>query len=296
MKRFYFFCLGMQIFAVSIFAQNADTTYWTQFFQIGANLNQAQFSDNWKAGGITSISLGTFFLGKANYRKAKINWDNTADFAYGFVNNKGESFTRKTSDRIFLDSKFGYSISPKWGFFGSINFQSQFAPGYVIDSLVKSGKKIAFSNFMAPGFATYSLGMELVPVSYLKIRFGTGTLRQTFVLDTTVYLGEGVPVAQRKRFGLKPGRRVRTEVAFQLQAELSKNLMENLNLKIRYLAFANYETLELQKIDHRLDLILTAKVNKYISATLNIVGLYDYDQSLDLQYSQSLGIGLLYQF
>jgi hypothetical protein len=285
---------GLVFSTQTLYAQ--DTTYWTKTGSAGLNLNQAQFSSNWKGGGTSSISLAVLIFGKANYRRDKVSWDNTADFAYGFMRNDMESFTRKTSDRLFLDSKYGYGLSPKWSMFGSLNFLTQFAPGYVIDSLVKSNKRVAFSNFMAPGFLTYSIGLEYVPVEYFKIRFGTGTVRHTFVLDSTVYEGEGVPVEARKRYGLKPGRRVRTEAAFQLQADFEKRVMENLTIKARYLAFVNYENLELEKIDHRLDFWLSAQVNKYISTSLTFTGLYDFDQSPDVQYSQLLGLGILYKF
>ncbi len=278
----------------SVWAQ--DTTYWSKSGSAGLNLNQAQFSQNWKGGGTSSISLGILIFGKANYKREKISWDNTADFAYGFVRNDSETFSRKTVDRMFLDSKYGYGFSPKWGAFGSLNFLSQFTAGYVIDSLLKSNKKVAFSNFMAPGFLTYSIGIEYLPVEYFKIRFGTGTIRHTFVLDSGVYEGEGVPIENRKRYGLKPGKRVRTEAAFQLQADFEKKVLPNLTLKARYLAFANYETLQLEKIDHRLDFWLSAQVNRYITTSLTFIGLYDFDQSLEVQYSQLLGIGILYKF
>jgi hypothetical protein len=42
--------------------------------------------------------------------------------------------------------------------------------------------------------------------------------------------------------------------------------------------FANYETLELKTIDHRLELMLNAKVNRFITVGLGGILLYDYDQ------------------
>jgi len=58
--------------------------------------------------------------------------------------------------------------------------------------------------------------------------------------------------------------------------------------------FANYETLEGKTIDHRLDLMLTAKVNRFIGVTLGGILLYDYDQDDEVQLSQAFTLGFTY--
>jgi hypothetical protein len=66
------------------------------------------------------------------------------------------------------------------------------------------------------------------------------------------------------------------------------------NLKWRYVLFANYETLEAKKIDHRVDLNLTAKVNRFVNVSIGGIFLYDYDQDASAQYSQAFSLGILY--
>ncbi len=80
----------------------------------------------------------------------------------------------------------------------------------------------------------------------------------------------------------------------QLVANFDKEVAQNLNLKFRYLLFANYKNLG--AIDHRLDANLTAKINKYWNVNLGAIMIYDQDQSLDVQLAQSLSIGFLYIF
>jgi hypothetical protein len=63
------------------------TSYWKKAFKTGLNINQASFSDNWKAGGVNSIGLTSFLNYKANYKKEKVSWDNEIGLSYGFVNN-----------------------------------------------------------------------------------------------------------------------------------------------------------------------------------------------------------------
>src|SRR5690606_12823093 len=85
-------------------------TSWTTEFSAGLNFNQAAFSGNWKSGGINSVAFGSIIAGKANYSKDRLTWDNEMELLFGIVNNEGER-TRKSNDRIFLDTKVGYKVS-----------------------------------------------------------------------------------------------------------------------------------------------------------------------------------------
>lgn len=263
-------------------------TLWKKAIQAGLNLNQASFSDNWKGGGTNSISLGVFLNAKSNYETDKISFDNVLQTQYGVVKNQGQGM-RKNSDRIFFDSKLGYKLKPKWDLFISVNYMSQFAPGYNygIDTLGNENK-ILISRFMSPGYLTSSLGLEYRPVEYFWMRFGAGSVRQTFVLDTTVY--HGVP----KNYGVPIGKKVRNEVAFQFIANFDKNIAKNISLKARYMAFANYETL--RAIDSRLDVSLTARVTKIVNVNLTGTVLYDEDMDYKIQYTQALSLGILINY
>src|SRR5690606_19354288 len=126
--------LTLWMFLSSVFAGaqivKPDTTsHWKKKLTFGINVNQASFSSNWKAGGVNSIGLNALFNYKANFKKEKSSWDNEIDLLYGFVNNAGQGY-RKTLDRIYLDTKYGHSLSEKWALFTSLSFLSQFANGY----------------------------------------------------------------------------------------------------------------------------------------------------------------------
>ena len=96
----------------NLFAQEKDTTYWKNSFKGSLNFNQAAFSQNWSAGGVNSIGLNALINYKANYLKGKNSWDNEIDMIFGFVNNDGVGY-RKSNDRIYLDTKYGYALSSK---------------------------------------------------------------------------------------------------------------------------------------------------------------------------------------
>ncbi|RRB03820.1 DUF3078 domain-containing protein [Larkinella rosea] len=265
-----------------------DTVYWKRTAQFGINLNQGSFSSNWKGGGVNSVALGAFLNAKSDYMQRRFNWTSEIQLQYGMLKNQGQG-ARKSVDRIFLDTKVGHRLNPVWLAFGNLNFQSQFATGYRYETLTSGGERsVLISNFFAPAYLTESVGLEYKPTTYFNLQFGLGTIRQTFVTDDSISIGEPT------RYGVEPGKTVRNEFAFQLIANLDKNIAENLNLKARYQLFANYATLN--AIDHRLDVSLTAKINKYVNVNLTGILLYDKDQDNAIQYSQGLAIGFLYSF
>lgn len=266
-----------------------STTNWKKSLNFGINLNQASFSSNWKAGGVNSIGLNSLFNYKASYKKDKKSWDNQIDLAFGFVNNKGQGY-RKTGDRIYLDTKYGHDLSEKWGLFSSLSFATQFTKGYQYN---EDGTKDIISDIFAPAFITSAWGLEYHPVDYFKVRFAPFAPRLTIVNDPTRFITSVGPTP----YGVEPPDDTRLEIlAFQMQAEFNKDIAENINLKWRYLLFANYETLEAKTIDHRLDLNITAKVNQFINVGIGGILLYDYDQDTGVQLSQLLTIGFAYTF
>jgi Protein of unknown function (DUF3078) len=271
-----------------------STTYWKKSFRSGLNINQASFSSNWKAGGVNSFGFNGLLNYKANYRKNKTSWDNQFDFLYGMVNNQGQGY-RKTLDRIYMETKVGHDMNEKWSLTTSINFQSQFAKGYKYEKDV-NGIEVGslISDFFAPAFITSAWGFEYHPVSYFKLTLSPFSPRVTIVADNN---GRFDAVDLVKPYGVLVGESTRFEwLAFQMQAEFNKDIAKNLNLKWRYMMFANYETIEPKTIDHRLDIGLTAKVNSFMNVTLGGILIYDYDQDDAVQLAQAFSLGVAYSF
>lgn len=266
------------------------TSNWKKRFMFNVSFNQASFSSNWKAGGINSVGLNGAFNYKANYAKDKITWDNEIDFLYGFVNNSGQGF-RKTLDRMFFDTKVGYKISDKWDLFTSLNFLSQFTKGYRYND---DDTQDLISDIFAPAFITSAWGLQYQPAPYFKVRIAPFAPRVTILSDNNGRFDAVDPAAP---YGVLLGESTRFEwLAFQATADFDKDIAKNLNLKWRYMLFANYETLEGKTIDHRLDLMLTAQVNRFISVGLGAIMIYDFDQDDEVQLSQNFNFGFRYTF
>lgn len=296
-KKSLILLLACSLLGAGVNAQivKPDTlSHWKKKFVFNFNVNQTAFSSNWKAGGVNSFGLNALVNYKANYTEGRYTWDNEVDMLYGFVNNAGQGY-RKTIDRIFLDTKYGYKINPKWDVFTSLNFLSQFARGYKYDKDA-SGNEVSslISDFLAPAFITSAWGIEYHPAEYFKVRMSPFAPRVTIVKDPARFIPAVDPASP---YGVTPPDETRFEwLAFQLMADFNKDIAKNLNLKWRYMMFANYETLSLKNIDHRLDINLNARVNRFITVGLGGILIYDFDQDSGAQISQVFNIGFAYSF
>lgn len=300
--RFLFIIAAVYyLFPTQIFAQDnekaEDTVkYWKEQGKFSLNFNQASFSSNWTGGGVNSIGFNSLINYKANYKKDIHSWDNEIDLSYGILKNEGQS-ARKSIDRIYIDTKYGRSLSEKWNLYSSLTFLSQFANGYKYDAIEIGGetKDSLVSKFLAPAYITSSWGVEYTPADFFKLRISPFSPRITIVNDDDL---ANTPVGDGKgAYGVKLGKNVRTEwLSFQLQADFEKDIAKNLNLKWKYLLYINYEDPKPKLWDQRLDLMLSAQVNKYISVSLGGMLVYDFDQDQDVQLNQLFNLGFAYTF
>jgi hypothetical protein len=263
---------------------------WKQVMTSGINLNQSSFSDNWKGGGTNTLAIGWFLNHSANVSNESWRLNSDLNLQVGFLQNRTQSL-RKNIDRIAYEFKAGYRISPKWDFYGSTNFQTQFFNGYDYGKKNKSGVPVdsLISSLFAPAYLTSSMGLEYHPDKSFYTRIGIGSLRQTFVFDQAI--------SRAGLYGLeKPGDNIRNQFVFQYLVNVDKDVWENINVKARYSALIDYFRFTLSNsIVHRFDANVTMKVNKYVSTNLQIVLFRDYDQDPDWQFSQILSMGLVYR-
>jgi len=283
--------------------------YWKHWSKFGINGNQASFSENWSAGGVNSIALLGTVWHKSEYNRNSFNFTTETDLKYGKIHNKNQ-LAKKNNDRIFWDNKLAYNFFKDWAVYFSLTFESQFDIGYNYRKI--DGEEVIYdvqTAFMGPGSFTESLGVEYKPNKAFSLRLGTGTARQTLMVNdrsrplTVAEYAErypdNAPIGKdQTKFGIEAGQRIKKDLAFQITANLDRNLAENLNLKARYNLFADYQ--DVKKPDHRLDLVLTARVTKMINVSMNGIVLYDNDWIVEpatkakIQYSQALAMGLTF--
>ncbi len=259
---------------------------WRKSIKTGLGLNESVLSSNWQGGGVNTIGFNALFNARANRKVGPHSFDNEADLLFAFSQTKGLGY-RKGQDRLYLDTKYGRALTERWDMFLSLNLLTQFAPGYKYEPTSLT------SDFFAPAFITAAYGFEYHPATYFHVRLSPFSPRLTVVSRVERFIQNPGDTP----YGVNPGHSTRFEVlAAQILAEYDKNISPNVNLKARYLLFANYERLNFKEIDHRLDVALTAKVGRYMNVALNGIALYDYDQNHGVQYSQGLTLGVAYAF
>ena len=187
---------------------------WSKSLKTQINVGQTQLT-NWAAGGDNTVSLAAFIDGNANWKKGDMFWNNRLQLDYGFLYASSKPILQKSTDRMYLESKWGYKAPSTKHLYFSANydFKSQFSSGYdyktpssVTDEngneLKGSALKEAWrdarvlkSNLLAPAYTNLALGIDFIPSKWLSINFAplTGgfvivkdaSLRKSYSMDMT---------------------------------------------------------------------------------------------------------------
>ena len=268
---------------------NYRVSYWHKSIIFSLNFAQSAFTGNYAAGGISAIAFNSNLDYKSEYNKKPLDFTTELNLQYGVAEDKGIG-ARKTNDRIFFDNKIATQLSKNWLLFGSLTFESQFSAGYTYTDVVGSSTQSAaiISDFLAPGYLTESLGFEYKPNKFFDLRIGTGTARQTFMRDTTIY--KNVP----GNYGVPIDRTFYNQLAVSVVATYDKDLSKTIHLNVRYALFVPY----IQPFaynTHRIDATLTAKITRLIAMTVNGTMLYDRTSSNSIQGTEGIALGVLYK-
>jgi len=287
------FTLVLSVFTVAALSAQTPEEGWVRGGVFGVNLSQASFS-NWAAGGDNSIAFDAVFNYSLNYKRDKHLWTNRLELAYGLNNTQSYDSVRKTNDKIYFSSNYGYKIAENLYIGALVTFNTQFAKGY--DYKVSSTDYI--STFMAPGYLTTGVGLIWTPRPWLKVTFNPASWRATFVYDE--YLSN-LPGGS---YGVAQGENILNQFGANLVTEVNKEIWENVNLYSRLELYSNYLS-KPQNIIVHWDTQLNFKINRWLSAGLNFNMIYDDNIRFNdgegrtvpkMQIKQTLGIGLQVQF
>lgn len=314
MKRTVLFLLTA-LFTNSIFSQIAEPEKrlrdarkdtingWQYGGVVMMNFGQTALS-NWAAGGENSVSGNSFFNFFANYRKNSLTWDNTIDLGYGLLRQNNQN--RKTDDKIDFSTKIGMAASKNWYYSGLLNFRSQFTTGYKYPN---DTTQIKISDFFAPAYIVTAIGMDYKPGKTFTAFIAPLTGKITIVANQKL--------ADAGAFGVEPakfqnnvmveeGERIRQEFGGYCKVAFQKEIMTNVNLSSKIDVFSNYLD-NPQNIDVNWQVLISMKVNKFISASLSTQLIYDDDiknknktthaeEGAKIQFKEILGIGFSYKF
>ena len=267
---------------------------WTLKGNGSVGFTQTSLS-NWAKGGESALAALIISKYTANYSKPKVKWENSAEFRYGVSKSKSRGL-EKNDDKIELQSRFGLSAFKKWFYSAESNFRTQIANGYVFPDKVNP-----ISAFMAPGFLTFSLGLDYKPNKDFSLFLSPLTSKTTYIRDTVLI--------KPSKFGLVPGTKKLMEPGLIIKANWHKKLSENINYDTKGEFFNNY-MYPFHKMAFEWEQVLLMEVNRFINVRIMTQMIYDYNtkfpiydgagkvtgQKPKLQFEELFTIGFAYKF
>lgn len=178
--------------------------YWTNSLKTNVNVGQTSLT-NWAAGGDNTVSFAGFIDGNANYARNEMFWNNRLQLDYGFLYASSKPLLQKSTDRIYLESKWGYKAYKDVLFFSAnYDFKSQFSTGYdyntpatpdgyeTLEEIEDKGllknlwkdARVLKSGFLAPAYTNLALGIDYKPTKWLSVNFAPLTGGYVIVRDS----------------------------------------------------------------------------------------------------------------
>lgn len=267
-------------------AQEADTLALPQWtIDLAGKLGGSQAGyRNWTEGGINSLAANAQLTG--NFERLSPEWRQTYEsrFAIGIVR-QDTLDVRKAEDVLRLKSQVSYRgdggvkrFSPTV----AAGLRTQFAPGLSYDKnpFDEGGTlPVKVSDTFSPATLTQSMGLAYTSDWGFGQRLGIGA-KETVVLIERL----------RTLYGLERSEAVRFQLGVESHTEVDREVFQNVRLKSSLGLFAAFNQEELP--DMLWENTVVMQVNRWLSADLEVVALFDRDISDDLQLKEVFSIAL----
>lgn len=289
--------------------QKVDTTLgWRHGGVFALNLSQTSLT-NWAAGGQNSFATNGLLSVFANHMGKNHSWVNSLDIGYGIIKQNGQS-TRKTDDKFDFLSKYGRKAFDHIYYAALLNFKTQLAIGKQYPNPAAPNESVKISNFLAPAYLIGALGLDYKPNAYFSAFVAPVTGRIVIVNDTEL--------SNAGAFGVTPGKKSKGEFGGYVRVIYTKNdfkneFLKNIAFTTKIDLFSNYLQ-NPQNIVVNWETLLAMKINRFISANINTLLIYDdkikipFDRNGNdviepgeavgskVQFKEILGVGLSYKF
>ncbi|MGO3260928.1 MAG: DUF3078 domain-containing protein [Mesonia sp.] len=276
---------------------------WIGSGSVSLLFNQAAFNNEWQGGGTSNYAGNLNLTYDLNYKKEDITWDNRLLADYGLTKSKDQEFTRKTNDRLELNSIVGKQVNESnWYYSFFLNFKTQFSKGYeysdvdVLDPI--SGDVIGqeeirteTTHFLSPGYLQAGPGMLWKKDDNLSVNIAPATARLIFVDDaftSTPGYTDG------DYYGVDQGESTRFEFGASISAYAKFKLVENVTFENILSLYANYLE-DPQNVDIDYTGNINMKINDFLSASFILQAIYDDNAVKGFQVREVLGVGLTYK-
>ena len=235
---------------------------WTLSGKTNLGFSQTGIT-RWKSGGESSFSFLFSFLGKANYSKNDLTWNNTLNLYDGWIKPGGERL-QKNEDEIDLISRIGYKAAKSWKYSAELNVKSQ-----LFNSYDYPDREDVISKFVSPVYINLKLGMDFNPDKNLSLLMSPLSLKMIYVNDSSE-----VDVTD---YGIEEGKKTYWQPGFNVDLTWNKTFSDDISYSTKYNLFLNY----LDPFDDIPDMdwqsTLTIQVNTFISVVARLNLKYDND-------------------
>ena len=284
------FTMLLSVITMAVCAETKKDSVWITNGYAGLKLTQVSFT-NWATGGDNAFAFDLQGTYQADYKHNKHIWQNRIELSYGLNKTKSE-ISKKTSDKIYLNSNYGYEIYKNLYLSALFNFQSQFTRGY--DYGVNPD--VYVSQFMAPGYLMTGIGFTWIPNKFFTAVLSPAAWRGTFVLNDRL--------SDEGAYGVKPGKKLLSEFGANLKLEGRYEFLKNMTLYSRLDLYSDYLR-KPQNVDINWEVQINMVINKWFSTTLTTNMVYDDDVKITLsdgrkvkrvQFKELFGVGLQFNF
>ena len=271
----------LALFTIVSFAQEEPVekkdTLWTPKGVVGINLSQVAF-DNWSQGGQNSLSFTFFSLLGLDYIGDPWKWRNGLKFAYGRTKIGDEEY-RTNDNEIFFESTLIYHINWAVSPYAGLTARTAVTKGFDYDPV----PSVQIVDFMDPFYLTEALGFIYDQIPNFSSRLGIG-MKQTWADKFALRYTDDSETPELEKF--------KNETGIESVTEYKWEFLENMAYLSSLRLFGTFDDLSIW--DVRWDNLIVAKVNDYVSVSLNVLLIYDEDESIQRQLKEALQLGISY--
>ena len=281
MKIFYLLFTFVILSATAIAADETEEkkdTLWVPKGIVGVNLSQISF-ENWTQGGDNSISFTFFSNFGIDYIADIWKWRTSLKFTYGRSKIGKEGY--KTNDNeIFLESTLNRNVGWLFNPYFGITARTAVAAGFDYD--VTPAEQIV--GFLDPFYLTEGIGLMYDQIPNFTTRVGLG-FKQTFADEfNSKYTDDPDTPGDTESF--------KNETGIESVTEFEWVFLENMAYKGYLRLFGRFEDISVW--DVRWDNTITAKINDYFNVNINVLLIYDVDETLRTQLKEAFQLGISY--
>ncbi|MDT8323168.1 MAG: DUF3078 domain-containing protein [Bacteroidota bacterium] len=255
---------------------------WNNTLVTGLNLTQVTLH-NWTQGGENTLAWTFLVNGKFLYHQPDWKWNNTLKIAYGKTKLGDDDF-QKSEDELFWESVYSRNIGWKIDPYVANQLRTQFDDGYTVTE-DEDGQEVRTlsSGPFDPLYLIQSAGFTYTQGEAFFTRLGIA-FKETFSSADFGFADDPDTDGEIEDFRFQTG----VESATGVKVTVMENIIYTSQLNL----FSAFNQMDVW--DVRWDNTINAKVNDFVTASLNVMVVHEIAQTRRTQVKQAISLGLRY--